>query len=68
VSGATELGELILPRAVSLSGRVVTKGGLALDGALIRIWCSGQGCSTADPVDEVLSGADGSFIVRVPPP
>ena len=58
----------ILPRAVALSGRVITQGGLAIAGALIRIWCSGSGCATSDVVDETLSGADGSFTVRVPAP
>lgn len=68
VSGSAALGKLILPRAVALSGRVLTKGGLAIAGALIRIWCSGNGCATSDLVDETLSGADGSFAVRVPTP
>jgi hypothetical protein len=68
VTGETDLGMLTLPRAVKLSGRVVTKSGLAIAGALIRIWCSGSGCLTSELVDEGLSASDGSFTVRVPPP
>jgi hypothetical protein len=68
VAGATRLDKLILPRAVGLAGRVVTKGGLAVAGAQIRIWCSGAGCAARDIVDEGLTAADGSFSLRVPPP
>ena len=55
-----------LPPAVLLSGRVTTTGNLALASALIRVWCSGSNCSTAEVADETHTGVDGSFEVRVP--
>jgi hypothetical protein len=64
----TDLQQLVLPRAVTLAGTVKTGGGLAMAQALIRIWCSGVGCPSPDVVDETLTGHDGRFVLRVPPP
>ncbi len=66
VSGARDLGSLVLPRAVMIRGKVQTSGGLSLAGALIRSWCSDPACSSQSLVDETRSLSDGTFELRLP--
>ncbi|MCC6748744.1 MAG: hypothetical protein IT371_13875 [Deltaproteobacteria bacterium] len=68
VSGATDLQTVALPAAMRLAGKVRTSGNLALPGALLRIWCSGQECPSRAVLDETHTGPDGSFELRVPAP
>lgn len=66
-----------LPRALAVTGTVTTAGG-PLPGTLVQIYCIGEApecvdasapdLETARPLDEVLSGADGSYRLAVPDP
>jgi hypothetical protein len=66
VSGDRDLKQIVLPPAVNLRGYIKTAGNLAIPNAVIRIWCSGQGCPSHELVDETQSYNDGSFELRIP--
>ncbi len=68
MAGSKSLDQLVLPRAVTLSGQIKTSGNAALAGALIRIRCSSSDCPGAEVIDEARTAADGSFTLRVPRP
>lgn len=67
ISGGGTVLTVTLPRAVVLSGRVVSSTGGAIAGALVRVWCSGSGCPGDEVVDQVRTSASGAFHLRVPP-
>jgi|GEM_PF-4954367 hypothetical protein len=66
VDGNKNLSEFQLPQGVSLSGSVETVQGLAVPNSVIRIWCANSDCPSQETLDQVTSGADGSFQLWVP--
>jgi hypothetical protein len=67
INGSKNLATIKLPPAVVISGKVTTSGNLAVEGSLIRIWCSGADCTSHEIVDETTVLKDGFYELRVPP-
>lgn len=67
ISGDKIMDIIYLPKALEISGKVTTSGGMGISGALVRLWCSGADCLTHDIVDEARVLTDGTFRLRVRP-
>jgi protocatechuate 3,4-dioxygenase beta subunit len=60
---ARDLGDLVVPTGVLLSGRVLDQDGQALEGAQVEARAAGK---PARPVVRVTSDPQGQFFIRVP--
>ena len=66
VKGDQALGSLTLPAGTRIFGKLRGDNGAALVGVSLQVYCEHDGCPQRGLVDEVRSGAGGSFELFVP--